>query len=390
MKVLNSVALLIAAVTLFWATPLHAEENDDQLSTAEEIEQLKLAVEQLKSEVTSAKKDNFYAPHVNGVVFTSFSVSGYDGDSRFNVRNTRLGVKGNAAKELSYAMQVDFHNQGSISVLDAYVRYKHDDFDFTLGQQHIHLSTESDRGPSSFLFNTRSYASILATAYYDVDESGAYSTSSLGSRDIGAYASYTFDGEVPISVSGGVFNGLGINNVAWSSRKNYIMRIMAGSVMQGFRGGASYYLGENVLGQEMDIFTGELSYKKRNLYLEGQYQQRRLESEALQVMQVMQLGYLQGYYTIPISESKIFSYISPRLRWDWGDDLEYLNLASDFVERYNVNRFTPQVNIGFNGEKIRSHIGVSYEKIMMSDTPSDISVNPLMQDKFTIAFVAAF
>ncbi len=389
MKLLKGLALLLAFSTLFGLTPLRADDDDDDddLSITEQIEKLQKTVDELQTQVDTSKKPSLYTPQIYGVVFTTFSTSTYDGTSRFNVRNTRFGVKGNAAKELSYAMQIDFHNQGSISVLDAYIRYKHENFDLTLGQQHIHLSTESDRGPSSFLFNTRSYSSILATAYYDVDESGVYTTSSLGSRDIGAFANYTFSGDIPVTISGGVFNGLGTNNIEWSHRKNYIMRVMAGSGKQGFRGGASYYLGDNILGQDIDIITGELSYTKKNLYLEGQYQQRRLQSDGLQVMQ---LGYLQGYYTIPLPECKIFSYVSPRLRWDWGDDLEYLNLASDYLEIYNVNRFTPQVNIGFAGEKIRSHVGVSYEKILMSGTPSDMVDNPLMHDKFTISFVAAF
>ncbi len=98
MKLLSNVALLFAFATLVLATPLRAEEQADQLSTDEKIEQVQAAVNQLQSEVAATKKSSFYAPEVFGVVFTSFSTSTYDGDSRFNVRNTRLGVKGNAAK----------------------------------------------------------------------------------------------------------------------------------------------------------------------------------------------------------------------------------------------------------------------------------------------------
>lgn len=395
MKFWNKVAAFAAVAILATTTTIKADEcddDDDDLSTSEKIEQLSMAVEELQKELKQTRAANvtqsgFYTPQIYGVIFTTFATSLYDGATRFNVRNSRLGVKGNAANDLSYAMQIDFHNQGSVSVLDAYVRYKRSNFDITLGQQHIHLSTELDRGPSNSLTNTRSYATILSTAYYEVDDDGTYSTDSFGSRDIGVYTSYTFQGEIPVAISAGAYNGLGINTTEWSQRTNFITRVMVGSNKEGLYGGGSYYWGDNTLGQDVCVISAELSYKKNNLYVEGLYQQRRLQYEGLQLMQ---FGLIQGNYKLPIANSKLLSHVTPTFRWDFGDNLEYMNLISDQVDKLNVNRLTPQVNIGFAGEKIRSHLGISYEKVFMSRMPTDLAENTLLQDKFIVAFVAAF
>lgn len=393
MKFCNKVVAFAAVAILATTTTINAEECDE-LTTTEKIEQLSMAIEELQMELKQTKADaatvsksGFYTPQIYGVIFTTFATSLYDGATRFNVRNSRFGVKGNAANDLSYAMQIDFHNQGSISVLDAYVRYKRPNFDITLGQQHIHLSTELDRGPGNSITNTRSYATILSTAYYDVDEDGTYSTDSFGSRDIGVYTSYTFQGKIPVAISAGAYNGLGVNTTEWSDRTNFITRVMLGSNKEGLYGGGSYYWGDNTLGQDVSIVSAELSYKRGNLYVEGLYQQRRLQYVGLQLMQ---FGLIQGNYKLPLANSKLLSHVTPTFRWDFGDNLEYMNLLSDEVDKFNVNRLTPQVNIGFAGERIRSHLGISYEKIFMSRTPTDLSENPLLQDKFIVAFVAAF
>lgn len=396
MNFLTKALLSIAAILTIAISTIQAEES--QLTTEEQIQQLATTVAELKAELaetksqiatqaTTKKEPGLYVPTVYGVVSTSFAVSGYDGATRFNVRNARLGVKGNATRDMSYVMQIDFHNQGSISVLDAYVRYKRSSFDVTMGQQHIHLSTELDRGPNSFIVNSRSYASILSTAYYTMSEDGSYATDSFGSRDIGVYGNYYLPTKLPVAISAGVFNGLGINEVAWTQTKNYTTRVMIGSSKGGLYGGGSYYWGNSTFGQDVNIITTELSYKSDNVFVEGIYQQRRLQEDGLQLMQ---FGVVQGYYKFKLNNSKIFDNISPTFRWDCGDDMQYSNLVSETLESYSVNRLTPQLNIGFAGEKIRSRLGISFEKIIANKTPSDIASNQLYQDKFTIALIAAF
>ena len=76
------------------------------------------------------------------------------GEYRFNVRNSRFGVRGNVSRNMSYRLQVDFSNEGKVSILDSYVAYKTHGFEAIIGQQQYHFSTDLDRGPSTNMFAT--------------------------------------------------------------------------------------------------------------------------------------------------------------------------------------------------------------------------------------------
>ena len=98
---------------------------------------------------TKNESEVSYVPRVDGAVKAKLEVSLNDGEYRFNVRNTRFGVSGNVSRNMFYRIQVDFNNEGKLSILDSYAGYRTGGLDIRLGQQQYHFSTDLDRGPTA-------------------------------------------------------------------------------------------------------------------------------------------------------------------------------------------------------------------------------------------------
>ncbi len=349
-----------------------------------------------------------FVPKIDGAVKAKFELSTYDGQFRFNVRNSRFGVSGNVSRHMVYRMQVDFNNEGKVSILDAYAGYQTGGWDIRLGQQQYHLSTDLDRGPSSNMFANRSFLAKYLTGYYGselVDGKPKDFVRTLGSRDLGVMATYTFKTRIPLKLFFGVFNGSGINNPEWGKSVNFVGRAEIGKNVDGLRLALAYYDGsapthdrvieigdvyEQVpFQQKMRIGVVELCYRYGALFIEGEYARRYLENYSGQ-NQVMTASHIHSYYLFSMRPSCALNHIAPIVRWDVGNGMDYLNKVTESVQTVNANRITMGVNFGFGKKFTRSEIRLNYEKYLMKDEPSDLSINKLYQDKFTVEVVAAF
>ncbi len=333
----------------------------------------------------------FFTPKVYGTVMSTFNASTHNGYARFNVRNSRFGVKGNASRDFSYSVQVDFSNQGSVAILDSYIKYNGNRLSVMFGQQTINLSEDMLRGPSSCLFSSRSYAAVSSLSYLAGDGSD-FSISNMGSRDLGIYAYYKIldDGCVPITLGAGLFNGNGANHPDWDSTLNFTTRLILGNVKSGFSAGGSLYTGKNLVSQDINVWTGEARFVNKNVMVETTYQQRRIKSSKSD-LDILQVANIQGYYKFFTPDNKMFDYIAPLLRWDVGDNVDYLLLeTTDLVRKLDSHRLTAAVNFHFKGEKLRSRMSIGYEKFFMKKAPADMEYNTLMHDKFTMTFIGSF
>ena len=99
---------------------------------------------------------------------------------------------------------------------------------------------------------------------------------------------------------------------------------------------------------------------------------------------------VHGYYKIDLPENSFADHLAPILRWDVGNDVDYLNTDARRREGFDANRITVGLNVGFGEKLIRSEIRFNYEKYLPSRKPSDFARNKLLHDKFTIEVVAAF
>ncbi len=351
-----------------------------------------------------AEEKSLYTPQMFGVAKVKMEVSTNDGEYRFDVRNSRIGVKGNASERMNYAIQIDYNNEGSISILDSWVGYHVEGFAFKLGQQKIQFSTDLDRGPDSSPFSNRSFLAKYITTYYYTSANGSgydATVKTMSSRDIGARIEYTIP-KTTLKLSGGVFNGSGSNNPEWSSTANFVVRADVGG-KEGFGAAASCYIGVTPTESYAKVISGAwvdveqeqkikmydlyLRYTKGDLFLEAEYAQRRLDQNEFHLAQAY---YVHGTYRFGINNNPIFKYFSPHLRWDAGYNIEYYDYSIGNLFRYTSNRMTYSMNFGLSEKRIKSELRLAYEDYFVKDKPGDISYNKLLQDKFTVEFVAAF
>jgi hypothetical protein len=132
----------------------------------------------------------------------------------------------------------------------------------------------------------------------------------------------------------------------------------------------------------------ELRYVKGGFFVEGEYARRYLGVGAAR--EVMTTALVHGYYKIDLPENSFADHLAPILRWDVGNDVDYLNTDARRREVFDANRITVGLNVGFGEKLIRSEIRFNYEKYLPSRKPSDFARNKLLHDKFTIEVVAAF
>lgn len=359
-----------------------------------------------QAQSSDGKEKISYLPKIDGAVKAKVEFDINGGAYRFNVRNSRFGVRGNVSRNMTYRIQVDFSNEGKLSILDSYVGYQIGGLLMTLGQQQYHFSTDLDRGPSTNMFANRSFLAKYLTSYFGSEVSGSQIKDyvrTLGSRDLGLLFRYDFRLGVPFRAYAGLFNGSGSNNPEWNNHVNVIGRIEAGGP-EGVRGSVAYYDGYAPLhlrvreeagemktekfDQRMRMVGFELRYVRGNFFAEGEYARRYLGlGRASEVMTVAQV---HTYYKIGLPEKAFANHIAPIVRWDMGNNVDYLNTGTDRRQAFSANRITAGINIGFGEKLIRSEVRLNYEKYLLKKRPSDFADNRLLHDKFTIEVIAAF
>lgn len=385
-----SVALFCA--TLGSANVALASDSDDIAELKAQLAELTERVDQAEKKAERKEKLDYYLPQIFGAIMAYSSTSTYNGDTRFNVRYSRFGMRGKVSDNVSYVSQVDFHAQGNLTVLDAYIKFAKSGFDLIMGQQLVHFNSNIDRGPYSCLFMSRSLGATYLMNYPMYSDDGTYSSKFLGARDMGVTATYSFKiKEVPMLVGVGTFSGEGINNPTWVGfgKMNYFARLNVGG-KQGFYGAASYYWGDTPASQKVHIYNAELHYKKDRIFFETLYVQRRLWDNADGSYSCFQAITAQGYYDFMTEKSRWFKSISPTMRVDWADGINYQDTHTLEVSPIMATRISSAVNFAMKGEKLRSRFAVGYEKVFTDVELTDFDTNYLLCDRITVGFTVAF
>ena len=99
--------------------------------------------EEERSRTAQTETPVSYVPKIDGAIKAKMEIDLNRGEYRFNVRNSRFGVRGNVSRNMSYRLQVDFSNEGKVSILDSYVAYKTHGFEAIIGQQQYHFRRRS-------------------------------------------------------------------------------------------------------------------------------------------------------------------------------------------------------------------------------------------------------
>ncbi len=352
-----------------------------------------------KEQRESLKK---YIPEVTGEIKTRFEWRTNGRSVRFNVRNARLRANGYVNPYVNYRFFLDFHDQGKINILDAYIVARYKGWEVVLGQQRADL----DRSLNPYFFANRSFLIKFMASHYAVGDVGDDAVNIQGWRDMGAQFSYRFAGRVPVRVAAGIFNGSGLNNPQWqSSTLSYVGRIEIGHKFDGLGIKTWYYSGalapldKTVIvdgmqqriphRQKMRMAAAGIHYAHKRYYVESEYGFKNLLEEP--GGKTMHTAYVQGIYAFPFPERiKIFRYAAPVFRWDYGANIDYLNAISARHDRFTGHRITAGVNFGFIDAIMISELRFNFEKFLFADKPSDLGENNLIQDKFTIELCLQF
>ena len=302
---------------------------------------------------------------VDGTLKNKFERATDTGMSRFSVRNSRIGARGNINTYSSYRVQVELSNEGKFSVLDLSGTLKPaKGLSLTLGQTSIPLFNTYIVSPSEMMFANRAFL-------------GKYF---LSTRDLGVHGKYAFDaGMVPVTIETGLFNGNTINNPVWKDELSYGGRIQLGS-MKGLRFTAKAY---NYLNNDTTHFVfygADLRYEINNWKVETEIMQKK--SKTIHHRDMLS-WYLQGAWNIPI-QTRMFEFIRPAVRWDAID--ERRNEAG-----FDVNRLTTGIGFGFNQKQFSSILRFDYEWYFVNHEMQIFAANEEMDaDKFTVELLFTF
>jgi hypothetical protein len=302
---------------------------------------------------------------VDGTLKNKFERATDTGMSRFSVRNSRIGVKGDINAYSSYRVQVELSNEGKFSVLDLSGTLKPvEGLSLTLGQTSIPLFNTYIVSPSEMMFANRAFL-------------GKYF---LSTRDLGVTGKYGFEiGNLPVNLEAGMFNGNTINNPVWKNNLSYGGRVALGK-MQGLRFTAKMYNYPNNDSTHFVFYGADLRYERNNWKVETEIMKQKSKTENNSDMLSY---YLQGAYLIPV-KTKMFEFIKPAVRWDAIDERSN-------EPGFDVNRLTAGIGFGFTQKQFSSILRFDYEWYFVNHEMSIFSKNAEMDaDKFTIELLFTF
>lgn len=124
--------------------------------------------------------NNPYLPETHGTIRAKYEYEPNIGKGRFEIRNARMSIEGKIIPIVRYKAEIDLSDEGSIKMLDAYVRLQPKErLKFTFGQMRVPFTIDAHRSPHLQYFANRSF---IAKQVGNV-------------RDVGASASWTFGSE---------------------------------------------------------------------------------------------------------------------------------------------------------------------------------------------------
>lgn len=300
-----------------------------------------------------------YIPDIFGILKTKGEFDLDNSLMRFEVRNARFGATGKINNNMSYKIEIDLSDEGRMKMLDAYVKFMPvRNLSFYLGQKKIPFSTDYMRNPAENIFANRSF---LAKYIND------------GMRDIGFYAEYGIEGQIPVNIMVAAVNGTGNNNPQWIEKPNLAGRLTLGPE-KGFRLTGNFYQGADSDKKNLSMLGGEIRYTNGTFFIESEYILRRWD-DSLSVKRNDDGFFIHSYYNFP-AKGNMIHLITPVIRYD-------LIGESVFRKEVDADRLTIGINLGFEPKQFYSEIRLNYENYFRSSLP-------IHTDKLTLEFIARF
>ena len=201
---------------------------------------------------------------VDGTLKNKYEYATKTDNSRFSVRNSRIGVKGAINSFASYRAQLELSDNGDFKVLDLYgTLMPAERLSLMLGQMGIPLFNSYITTPATMMFANRAFI-------------GKYF---ISTRDLGVMAKYNFRmGNLPVNLEGGLFNGNAINDPVWKNKLSYGARLELGG-MKGARVTAKMYNYPMDETKQFFIYGADFRYATDNWKVETEVMKRESKTD---------------------------------------------------------------------------------------------------------------
>ncbi len=311
-----------------------------------------------------------YLPEIHGTVRAKYEYEPPIDKGRFEIRNARLSVEGKVIPIVRYKAEIDLSDEGTIKMLDAYVRLQPKDvLKFTFGQMRVPFTIDAHRSPHLQYFANRSF---IAKQVGNV-------------RDVGAAASWTFNPSMPITLEGGIFNGSGLTNQKnfWTNDYNFSFKAQT-MIAKQFNITLSCQKA-NAGDVNVMMYDAGAYWQNNRWHVEAEYLRKHYAHDAFSAVNAVDAF---AAYRLPLKKGP--TAISFLGRYDYmsdhskGNKDESGNLKTDDPERH---RLTGGVTLSLGKKALQADIRLNYEQYFYhKDATPAISE----QNKIVLEFVAHF
>lgn len=320
---------------------------------------------------TGAEKSKSpYIPDIHGTIRAKYEYEPTINKGRFEIRNARLCVEGKIIPIVRYKAEIDLSDEGSIKMLDAYIRLQPKDrLKFTFGQMRVPFSIDAHRSPHLQYFANRSF---IAKQVGNV-------------RDVGVAASWTFGARTPITLEGGIFNGSGLTNFKnfWTSDYNFSLK----SQICLWRQLNIVLSCQKAKASDVNtyMYDGGIYWENSRWHIEAEYLRKHYANDAFRPVNAVDAF---AAYRLPLKRNKMalsflgrYDYMSDHSK---GSKDENGILLVDDPERH---RLTGGMTLSLGKGALQADIRLNYEQYFYNkDAEPSISE----QNKIVLEFVAHF
>ena len=318
-----------------------------------------------------------FSVQVHGTVRGKFEYQPEIGKGRFEVRNARFSLSGDLLPAVAYKAEIDLSDEGSIKMLDAYVRLGmlRRRLSFTIGQMRVPFTIDAHRSPHEQYFANRSF---IAKQVGNV-------------RDVGAALGYTFNVGFPIVLEAGLFNGSGLTNQKdfWTKNVNFSAKAQL-LMPHGFNLTLST---QKIKPDNTDVMMYDAGayWHQNGWHVEAEYLYKHYADNAFKAVHAF-----DSFVSYDIKVKKgLVKYVTPLVRYDYmsdhSDGTRYLDGKANpegklIVNDYQRSRLTSGVTLSLKKPFV-SDIRLNYEKYFYRDGGI---AHRSERDKIVVEFMTRF
>ncbi len=286
-----------------------------------------------------------YMPEIHGTIRAKYEYEPPIGKGRFEIRNARLSVEGKIIPIVRYKAEIDLSDEGSIKMLDAYIRLQpKENLKFTFGQMRVPFTIDAHRSPHLQYFANRSF---IAKQVGNV-------------RDVGAAASWTFGSYIPLTLEGGIFNGSGLTNQKNFWTNNYNFSFKAFTMISDCINVTLSCQKANVGDINVMMYDAGAYWENARWHIEAEYLRKNYAHNSFSGVNAIDAF---AAYRLPLKKGS--SAISFLGRYDYmsdhsnGNKDENGNLALSDPERH---RLTGGITLSLGKKNLQADIRLNYEQ----------------------------